>query len=112
MEPADNEEDWADFDVLRDTTNNLYYTACTLYIIGIIVCAVFIDDLTLIFGFLGAVSETTLNFIFPGLFFLYAARNMTIVQCKFKMCAYMSVTGGSLFFLISNSFNVLKTLRI
>lgn len=47
-----------------------YYSVCLVYITLIVVSAIFIDDLTLVFGLIGAFSETMLNFVFPGLFFL------------------------------------------
>jgi len=47
-----------------------YYAVCVVYIGLIMLCAIFIDDLTLVFGLIGAFSETMLNFVFPGFFFL------------------------------------------
>jgi len=36
--------------------------------------AVLIDDITLIFGFFAAISESTINFILPGLFYIISFR--------------------------------------
>jgi len=37
-------------------------------------CAILIDDITIIFGFFAAISESTVNFILPGLFYLISTR--------------------------------------
>lgn len=56
--------------VINDCDEASYYSVCIIYISLIVLCAVTIDDLTLVFGLIGAFSETMLNFVFPGLFFL------------------------------------------
>lgn len=56
--------------VIEDCDLFTYYMVCIVYIGLIVVSAIFIDDLTLVFGLIGAFSETLLNFVFPGFFFL------------------------------------------
>jgi len=56
--------------VINDCDDRTYYIVCGGYITLIVISAIFITDLTLIFGLIGAFSETLLNFIFPSLFFL------------------------------------------
>ena len=38
--------------------------------VAVVIASIYIDDLTVVFGIIAAFSESILNFVFPGLFFL------------------------------------------
>ena len=125
-------------DVIQDCDVFSYYMVCVVYISLIVISAIFIDDLTLVFGLIGAFSETMLNFVFPGLFFLIGSTIMLTSQdkreveqsdddnyqsgssprgaacqifCK-KLPVYLFIVTGIGFFFTSNFFNILKILRL
>lgn len=99
-----------------------YYITTTLLFLGQIIIASLVDDLTLvnlfltliqIFGIIGAFSESTISFVFPGLFFLIAAHKKGRRLLPFqKVMGYGILTFGFVYFSISNYFNVLKILNI
>ena len=60
--------------VMEDCDSFTYYAVCGGYITLILLSAIAISDLTLVFGLIGAFSETLLNFVFPGLFCLLGQR--------------------------------------
>ncbi len=57
-------------DIIDICDNQTYYSVSLLYLGMIVISAIFIEDLTFIFGVIAAFSESMLNFVFPGLFFL------------------------------------------
>lgn len=113
-----------------------YLLVCFAYMGGIMVCAILIDDLTLVFGLIGAFSETMLNFVFPGLFFVIGYkiaktnRKRSVFEetasnddhfrlrqkSKSDWCRHLPVVIfiviGIAFFFVSNYFNLLKILRL
>ena len=64
-------------DVINDCDDYTYYAVTISYLLAIVVAAVYIDDLTLVFGFIAAFSESMFNFVFPGLFFLSGYNYLT-----------------------------------
>ena len=68
------------FDVIHDTDSATYYWVCIVFTCLIVGMSILIDDLTIIFGVIAAFSETMLNFVFPGLFFIIG-RRMTKTGC-------------------------------
>merc|ERR1712086_763613 len=66
LEPAQEKQ----IDVINDCDDETYYSVCFCFISFLIIGAINIDDLTFIFGMIAAFSESMLNFVFPGLFFL------------------------------------------
>lgn len=77
-----------------------------------------IDDLTLVFGMIAAFSESTLNFVFPGSFFLIGTLFYRHHNNKYKRIKFTEVLGlipvivfitiGVAYFCVSNYFNFLK----
>ena len=63
-------------DILSFRTMNIYvYIAGTLFVYcGAATIAVFVEDLGPVFEIFAAVSKTSINFIWPGLFYLVAAK--------------------------------------
>ena len=52
----------------------LYLTICFVYLIIVSCAAIFINDLTLIFGIIAGLAECTTVFILPAVFYLIACR--------------------------------------
>lgn len=52
-----------------------YYTVIFAYLTTVIFAAIFIDDLTLIFGIIAGLAECTTVFILPSIFYIVASRN-------------------------------------
>ena len=67
---SDEDADSKVFDVVNDTDNFTYYAVSITFITSIVLMAIIIDDLTFLFGIIAAFSESMLNFVFPGLFYL------------------------------------------
>jgi amino acid permease len=61
-------------DVINETDTRTYTLVCVSFGFSAILSSIFIDDLTLVFGFIAAFSETMLNFVFPGLVYFYAVK--------------------------------------
>ena len=57
-------------DVINDCDDKTYYSVCFGFLLAIITSAILIDDLTFVFGMIAAFSESMLNFVFPGLFYI------------------------------------------
>ena len=91
-------------DVINETDSTTYTTVCFVFGSAAIIASILISDLTLVFGFIAAFSETMLNFVFPGLFFFYASKKKSVPAILF-------VGLGILTFLLSNFFNIKKMLR-
>ncbi|CDW90791.1 UNKNOWN [Stylonychia lemnae] len=92
--------------------NKLYYPTVILFFLTQCILGFVISDLTIIFGFVSACSEATVSFIFPGLFFIIAAkRSRKIVPLYQSIGALCFSLFGLVFFMISNYFNFLKLLR-
>ena len=62
------------FDVINDCDPTTYYSVVFIFISLIVTMAIIIDDLTVIFGMIAAFSESMLNFVFPGSFFLIGSQ--------------------------------------
>ena len=52
----------------------LYVLLTLTFYFLIIVCAIFIDSVSIIFGFIGAISCTSISFTFPGLYFYISSK--------------------------------------
>ena len=99
----------------------LYYLVCFTYLVIMALSAIFIDDLTLIFGIIAGLAECTTVFILPSILYLVACvqedrkhllmkrqrpkkgGNMFIRVC---VCIYMAL--GLIYFSISNYYLMLK----
>lgn len=105
-------------DVINDCDDQTYYAVCFSFIFALLVGSINIDDLTLIFGMIAAFSESTLNFVFPGLFFIIGTvyfRHSGRQQKRVKFLDLISlipvvifVSIGVAYFFVSNYFNFLK----
>ena len=54
--------------------DSLYYSSTLTLFILEAACAILIEDVTTVFGLLGAVAVTCLGFFFPGLFYIFSQR--------------------------------------
>jgi hypothetical protein len=72
-------------------------------------CAVLIDDITIIFGFFAAISESTINFILPGLFYLISTK-LAGKKWNFFTAAgsFLYIIVGIFIFFFANYNNYLK----
>lgn len=52
----------------------LYLLVCFVYLVIVALSAIFIDDLTLIFGIIAGLAECTTVFILPSVLYLVACR--------------------------------------
>jgi len=50
----------------------VYLSTCFAYLLIVALAAIFIDDLTLIFGIIAGLAECTTVFILPSIFYLVA----------------------------------------
>jgi hypothetical protein len=91
-------------DVITETDSRTYVSVCFIFGASAIVASILIDDLSLVFGFIAAFSETMLNFVFPGLFYFMASK-------KRSVCSLLYVGLGVATFSLSNYFNYQKLLR-
>ena len=71
----------------------------------------YIDDLTLVFGIIAAFSETMFDFVFPGTFFMIGLYKIKR-DSPLKIGALLFTMVGFSYFLVSNTFNVKKFLRM
>jgi len=104
--------------VINDCDDETYYAVCFTFILALLVGSINIDDLTLIFGMIAAFSESTLNFIFPGMFFIIGTvfyrhtgqtrKRITMMQVIRLIPVIMFVAIGVAYFCVSNYFNFLK----
>ena len=77
-----------------------------LYVI-LIVLAIFIDDVSLIFEFVGAIATSMLSFVIPGLYYLVAERKFTSmveqsgnVKLAVRISAYSFIVIGFVVFVV------------
>ena len=59
---------------MDDSSTSLYLRVCFAFLAGVVAGACSIDDLSFVIGIIAAWNESMLNFLFPGLFFLYASK--------------------------------------
>ena len=90
----------------------IYYT----YTVGMwtlqIIMAILIDDITIIFGFFAAISESMLNFILPGLFYIYSCRVGGVKPNKgWLVVSWLFVGVGVGIFVTANCNNVNKIIN-
>lgn len=86
-----------------------YYTLTVSLFTIQIMFAILIDDITIIFGFFAAISESMFNFILPGLFY--------ICSCKVSgkkpegiwfIVSIVYVILGAIIFVVANASNIIK----
>jgi hypothetical protein len=93
-------------DVVALTDDQTYYAINLGFLLAIITSAILIDDLTIVFGMIAACSESLLNFVFPGLFYLCGANKETP-----KVPVMVFIMAGCCYFTVSNYYNMLKVYR-
>ena len=108
----DNSED-GEIDVMNECDDKTYYLVTFLFLFSICVAALALDDLSLIFGMIAAFSESMLNFVLPGLFFMTGLAFIGDTERPgAKLAASLFTFLGLAYFVISNYFNVIKFLRV
>lgn len=107
------EDNEAEIDVMNDCDSKTYYGVTFTFLTCIVLAALSLDDLSLIFGMIAAFSESMLNFVLPGLFFLtglaYVGEDH---RTGLKLCASLFTFLGLAYFSISNYFNFIKFTRV
>ena len=114
----------------------VYLLSIFIYLILVALAAIFIDDLTLIFGIIAGVAECSTVFILPSIFYLVACNKEDkkhevyekLVQAGeatlkdrphskkggktiARLCVYLYLVMGVAYFVISNYFNFAKIAR-
>lgn len=92
-------------DVINLCDSKTYYFVSFTFLLAIITSAIVIDDLTIVFGMIAAFSESMLNFVFPGLFFIIGAKSR-----KKSVIGFIGI--GLIYFTVSNYYNLKKVSRI
>ena len=95
-------------DVIGECNDKTYYSVVFIFLGCIIAAALSINDLSLIFGMIAAFSESMLNFILPGLFFLSGLHFLEIDSFPKKMISSLFTFLGLAYFVISNYYNYVK----
>lgn len=117
----ESEDDLKPVDVVELCDDKVYYTISISYAAAIVLGALYIDDLTFIFGMIAAFSESMLNFVFPALIVLVGAKHLIDAgerknegRCKslerWATIIFMSL--GITYFFVSNYFNLMKFTRL
>ena len=100
--------------------NWLYIVVCFTYLILVSMAAIFIDDLTLIFGIIAGLAECSTVFILPSIFYLVACNKEDKQQHSrskkgggilIRIGVYIYLCMGLAYFGISNYFNIIKIVR-
>ena len=107
LKPEDNLPNW------------LYILVCFIYLIMVSLAAIFIDDLTLIFGIIAGLAECSTVFILPSIFYLVACNKEDTQHARQKkgggilirIGVYIYLCMGLAYFGISNYFNIIKIVR-
>jgi len=108
---CDMESSWS-IDVVNDCDDKTYYGVCFGFLSCIVISAIMLDDLSFIFGMIAAFSESMLNFVLPGLFFLTALSYVQVESKGLKFVAFLFTLLGLTYFATSNYFNFIKFTRI
>jgi uncharacterized membrane protein YjjP (DUF1212 family) len=95
-------------DVINDCDDLTYYSVVFGFLGCICASALAINDLSLIFGMIAAFSESMLNFILPGLFFLNGLMYLEIESGPKRMLSSLFTFLGLAYFVTSNYYNYLK----
>ena len=106
---SDNlDENTGQIDVIGECNDKTYYSVVFIFLGCICAAALSINDLSLIFGMIAAFSESMLNFILPGLFFLSGLHILEIDSFPKKMISRLFTFLGLAYFVISNYYNYIK----
>lgn len=112
----------------------IYLLTCFSYLLVVALAAIFIDDLTLIFGIIAGLAECSTVFILPSVFYLIACHREKVQWTEYEnansqglpakkpktnrgagkfgiFCVYLYMTAGIAYFSISNYFTVSKIFR-
>ena len=124
VKPEDKLPNWA------------YFVTCFGYLLVVALAAIFIDDLTLIFGIIAGLAECTTVFILPSVLYLVACHNERKAWREYETAkqsgsdsvpkkprskkggsnfaifgVYLYLAAGTIYFFVSNYFNFAKILR-
>ena len=112
----------------------IYFIVIFTYLIVVALCAIFIDDLTLIFGIIAGLAECTTVFILPSIFYIIAVGQEKKKHAEYEEAkregrpakrppskkggnwfviamVYIYLTCGCVYFGVSNYFNFAKIFR-
>lgn len=78
--------------------------------------ALFLDDITVVFGIIGAFSESITNFILPGVFLLVTSyqlskRHASIRSLWYIILGFIVMIFGITYFFTSNYYTIIKLFR-
>lgn len=106
------EKEVHDLDPMVDSDVNTFFRVIFIQLLIINTIAITVDDLSLVFGVLGAYKECVLNYFFPTTFFLkslHYSRNTTFgTEWRIGALAYSFV--GIIVFIFTNYYTLKKGL--
>ncbi|CDW86951.1 UNKNOWN [Stylonychia lemnae] len=104
-----NDEDLNGALISQRVSNTIYYSQSVGLFTLQLLLAVLIEDITIIFGFFAALSDSTTNFILPGLFYIISFRVAGKQPHTLTLIAsYLWVLAGLSLFFFANYNNIRK----
>lgn len=91
----------------------VYYPATLILFVMNVACAIFVPDIEVLIGFIGSISNTTLNAVFPGLFFIIVSKKNMRLQASRLDLALASCLAiyGLIIFVIGTSMRVISLVK-
>ena len=95
--------------ISEKVSNLVYYTSTVSLFTLQMICAVLIDDVTIIFGFFAAISESMINFFIPASFYLISCKIAKVKPNPYlKIGSYIFLLLGLTLFITANYHNISK----
>lgn len=107
LETEDMIQTNSDQSAISDRVDNFTYYLSVFFLFTLqALLAIFINDLTFIFGIIAAFTECTISFTLPGLMYVISAKKAKVPLSFWKKTgAMMFSLFGVLYFCVSNYFN-------
>eukprot|EP00347_Sterkiella_histriomuscorum_P001964 403369990 len=83
--------------IAKEMPNKIYFSVTIILFTFQMVCAMLVDDITIVFGFFAAISESATTFFLPAIFYLVSTK---IVKKEFDL---FSVIGSIIFFILGTA---------
>lgn len=96
----------------RECDDFSYNTVVVCYALLVAIAAIKCDDLTLIFGMFGALSETFLDFIFPCILFFTAIHHSKTFRTNMRIPVLLLGLAGVGYVILGNYLNYLKVKKL
>ena len=92
-------------DVSKDCDSFTYHTVVLVYALLVAIAAIKCDDLTLIFGMFGSLSETFLDFVFPCILFFSAINYSKSFKTSMRIPVFLLGLAGIGYAIMGNYLN-------